>query len=140
MESGQLEAVDHSVAIIQPSQNETANNEAGDSIVHTRTYDLYICYNKYYQTPHLFLIGFDEHRKMLSMEQMFEDVSQDNAKKTVTMESHPHLGLSLLAVHPCRHSDLMKKFIQIVSLMEFSYESALTEKKSFLSLGRGGRK
>jgi ubiquitin-like-conjugating enzyme ATG3 len=66
-----------------------------------------------YQTPHIFLIGFDENRKMLSMEQMFQDVSQDNAKKTVTMEAHPHLSLNLLAVHPCRHSDLMKKFIQI---------------------------
>lgn len=114
-ESGKLETVDPSVAIIQPSKSDTVDTDAGDSRVHTRTYDLYICYNKYYQTPHIFLIGFDENRKMLNMEQMFEDVSQDNAKKTVTMESHPHLGLSLLAVHPCRHSDLMKKFIQIVS-------------------------
>lgn len=121
-ESGKLETVDPSVAIIQPSKSDTVDTEAGDSIVHTRTYDLYICYNKYYQTPHIFLIGFDENRKMLTMEQMFEDVSQDNAKKTVTMESHPHLGLSLLAVHPCRHSDLMKKFIQIVGFIsrEFS--------------------
>lgn len=115
-ESGKLETVDPSVAIIQPKSNLQENDgEAGDSIVHTRTYDLYITYNKYYQTPHIFLIGFDENRKMLSMEEMFEDVSQDNAKKTVTMEAHPHLGISLLAVHPCRHSDLMKKFIQIVS-------------------------
>lgn len=114
-ESGKLETVDPSVAIIQPKSNIQENdNETGDSIVQCRTYDLYICYNKYYQTPHIFLIGFDEKKKMLTMEQMFEDVSQDNAKKTVTMESHPHLGISLLAVHPCRHSDLMKKFIQIV--------------------------
>lgn len=117
-ESGRLETVDPSVAIIQPKASSSAqddDNEKGDSIVQCRTYDLYICYNKYYQTPHLFLIGYDENRKMLTMEQMFEDVSQDNAKKTVTMEPHPHLGISLLAVHPCRHSDLMKKFIQIVS-------------------------
>lgn len=115
-DSGKLETIDPSVAIIQPKINNQGNDaETGDSIVHTRTYDIYICYSKYYQTPHLFLIGFDEKRKMLSMEQMFEDVSQDNAKKTVTLESHPHLGISLLAVHPCRHSDLMKKFIQMVS-------------------------
>lgn len=119
-ESGMLENVDVSVAIIQPKPQSTnsQNDEADDSVVHTRTYDLFIVYNKYYQTPHIFLIGYDENRKLLSVEQMFEDVSQDNAKKTVTMENHPHLGPSMLAVHPCRHSDLMKKFIQIVSIKQ----------------------
>lgn len=113
-ESGMLENVDPSVAILKPvERDEPATPEAGDSVVHTRTYDLHIVYNKYYQTPHLFLIGYDENRKLLSVEQMFEDVSQDNAKKTVTQEPHPHLGPSHLAIHPCRHSDLMKKFIQI---------------------------
>lgn len=115
-ESGMLDNVDPSVAIIKPiEKNEAATDNADDSVVHTRTYDLHIVYNKYYQTPHLFLIGYDkdENRKLLSVEEMFEDVSQDNAKKTVTMEQHPHLGPSMLAVHPCRHSDLMKKFIQI---------------------------
>lgn len=111
-ESGMLDNVDPSVAIIQPSEKKDEET-AEDSRLHTRTYDLHIVYNKYYQTPHLFLIGYDENRKLLSVEQMFEDVSQDNAKKTVTMEQHPHLGPSMLAVHPCRHSDLMKKFIQI---------------------------
>lgn len=115
-ESGMLDNVDPSVAIIKPAEKkEPTTSEDADSVVHTRTYDLHIVYNKYYQTPHLFLIGYDkdENRKLLSVEEMFEDVSQDNAKKTVTMEQHPHLGPSMLAVHPCRHSDLMKKFIQI---------------------------
>ncbi|CRK94995.1 CLUMA_CG008481, isoform A [Clunio marinus] len=115
-ESGMLDNVDPSVAIIQPVEKKNPiTSESDDSIVHTRTYDLHIVYNKYYQTPHLFLIGYDkdENRKLLTVEEMFEDVSQDNAKKTVTMEQHPHLGPSMLAVHPCRHSDLMKKFIQI---------------------------
>ena len=115
-ESGMLDNVDPSVAIIKPvEKKEPITEEDGDSVVHTRTYDLHIVYNKYYQTPHLFLIGYDkdENRKLLSVEEMFEDVSQDNAKKTVTMEQHPHLGPMMLAVHPCRHSDLMKKFIQI---------------------------
>lgn len=112
-ESGMLDNVDPSVAIIQPIEKKEEASSTEDSRLHTRTYDLHIVYNKYYQTPHLFLIGYDEKRKLLSVEQMFEDVSQDNAKKTVTMEQHPHLGPSMLAVHPCRHSDLMKKFIQI---------------------------
>jgi ubiquitin-like-conjugating enzyme ATG3 len=43
---------------------------------------------------------------------MYEDVSQDHAKKTVTMEAHPNLGPNMASVHPCKHADLMKKFIQ----------------------------
>ncbi|CAH2220386.1 ubiquitin-like-conjugating enzyme ATG3 [Pelobates cultripes] len=31
-----------------------------DSILQTRTYDLYITYDKYYQTPRLWLFGYDE--------------------------------------------------------------------------------
>lgn len=128
-ESGMLDNVDPSVAIIKPVERHEPNSPTEeDSVVHTRTYDLHIVYNKYYQTPHLFLIGYDkdENRKPLTVEEMFEDVSQDNAKKTVTMEQHPHLGPSMLAVHPCRHADLMKKFIQIAEdggneLSVFSY-------------------
>lgn len=90
-ESGMLENIDPSVAIIKPVPVPDSD-DTEDSVVHTRTYDLHIVYNKYYQTPHLFLIGYDENKKILSVDQMFEDVSQDNAKKTVTFEQHPHLG------------------------------------------------
>ena len=35
---------------------------------------------------------------------MYEDVSQDHAKKTVTMETHPHMpGPPMASVHPCRY-------------------------------------
>lgn len=112
MEDFDLDNVDPS-AVIRPTEIKEEATSPDDSRLHTRTYDLHIVYNKYYQTPHLFLIGYDENGKLLSVEQMFEDVSQDNAKKTVTIEQHPNLGPSMLAVHPCRHSDLMKKFIQI---------------------------
>ncbi|XP_013135942.1 PREDICTED: ubiquitin-like-conjugating enzyme ATG3 [Papilio polytes] len=88
----------------------------GDDIVRTRTYDLHITYDKYYQTPRLWLIGYDEERRLLSVEQMYEDVSQDHAKKTVTMEAHPHLsGPTMASVHPCRHAEVMKKIIETVT-------------------------
>ncbi|XP_017889421.1 ubiquitin-like-conjugating enzyme ATG3 [Ceratina calcarata] len=84
-------------------------------IIHTRTYDLYITYDKYYQTPRLWLSGYDENRKPLTVEEMYEDVSQDHAKKTVTMEVHPHIpGPSMASVHPCRHAEVMKKIIETV--------------------------
>lgn len=39
---------------------------------------------------------------------MYEDVSQDHAKKTVTMESHPHLpGPNMASVHPCKYVELI---------------------------------
>ncbi|CAG5116785.1 unnamed protein product, partial [Candidula unifasciata] len=102
-----------------PRQAEQASDAsaAGDSgIIQTRTYDLNITYDKYYQTPRLWLFGYDENRKPLSVEQMYEDFSQDHAKKTVTMEAHPHLpGPPMASVHPCRHADVMKKIIQTVA-------------------------
>ena len=55
-------------------------------------------------------------QKVLSVEEMYKDVSQDHAKKTVTMESHPHLTSVVAAsVHPCRHAEAMKKIIGTVT-------------------------
>ncbi|XP_068142297.1 ubiquitin-like-conjugating enzyme ATG3 [Drosophila tropicalis] len=129
-ESGMLDLVDPAVATTtrkidahdSKSSNSNPNEATGDSVgngsdsvLHTRTYDLHITYDKYYQTPRLWVVGYDEQRKPLTVEQMYEDVSQDHAKKTVTMESHPHLpGPNMASVHPCRHADIMKKIIQTV--------------------------
>ena len=35
-----------------------------DDILKTRTYDLHITYDKYYQTPRLWLTGYDEVKLM----------------------------------------------------------------------------
>lgn len=80
-------------------KSESDNNE----IVSTRTYDLNITYDKYYQTPRLWLCGYNENHSPLTIEEMYNDISQDHAKKTVTMESHPHIpGPPMASVHPCR--------------------------------------
>ncbi|KAI2810662.1 E2-like enzyme [Blomia tropicalis] len=84
----------------------------GGNIVETRTYDLYITYDKFYQTPRLWLVGYNEHNKPLSIDEMYEDISQDHAKKTVTMEWHPHIPGMMASVHPCRHAEMMKKIIR----------------------------
>uniref|UniRef100_A0A671TW58 Ubiquitin-like-conjugating enzyme ATG3 n=1 Tax=Sparus aurata TaxID=8175 RepID=A0A671TW58_SPAAU len=85
-----------------------------DAILQTRTYDLYITYDKYYQTPRLCLYCFD--RQPLTVEQMYEDISQDHVKKTVTIENHPHLPPpAMCSVHPCRHAEVMKKIIETVA-------------------------
>ena len=92
------------------NSNSTEDNE--NEIIPTRTYDLNITYDKYYQTPRLWLTGFDENQKPLSIDQMYEDISQDHAKKTVTMEAHPHIpGGPIASVHPCRWVSLGLDFI-----------------------------
>jgi len=86
-----------------------------DGILQTRTYDLNITYDKYYQTPRMWLFGYDENKKPLDMDQMCEDISQDHVNKTVTIENHPHLPPPPRAsIHPCRHADVMKKIIHTV--------------------------
>ncbi|KAJ3228318.1 E2-like enzyme [Clydaea vesicula] len=82
-----------------------------DKILRTRTYDLSITYDKYYQTPRVWLYGYDEYRNPLTSVQIFEDISQDHAKKTVTIESHPNENLSLASIHPCKHANVMKKIL-----------------------------
>ncbi|KAL1916716.1 uncharacterized protein VTP21DRAFT_5420 [Calcarisporiella thermophila] len=95
---------------IQPGTSE--EGARGGNILQVRTYDVFITYDKYYQTPRVWLFGYDEHRRPLTSAQIFEDVSQDYAKKTVTIESHPHLNMSLASIHPCRHAQVMKKIIE----------------------------
>lgn len=73
-------------------------------------YDLDITYDKYYQTPRVWLFGYDESgQQPLTQEQVFEDISQDHANRTVTLETHPHKNLPYASIHPCRHAETMKK-------------------------------
>ncbi|KAL9274812.1 Autophagy-related protein [Drosera capensis] len=92
-----------------------ANEPDEGNILRTRTYDVSITYDKYYQTPRVWLTGYDESRMLLEPpELMLEDVNQDYAKKTVTVEDHPHLAGKHASVHPCRHADVMKKIIDVL--------------------------
>ncbi|KAJ1925290.1 E2-like enzyme [Tieghemiomyces parasiticus] len=82
-----------------------------DKILRTRTYDISITYDKYYQTPRIWLSGYDEAGRSLPPSKIFEDISEDHAKKTVTIEPHPHEKLSLASIHPCKHANVMKKIL-----------------------------
>uniref|UniRef100_A0A7N8WXP0 Ubiquitin-like-conjugating enzyme ATG3 n=1 Tax=Mastacembelus armatus TaxID=205130 RepID=A0A7N8WXP0_9TELE len=116
-ESGLLET-DEATLDTSKMVDTKAKAEPGseDAILQTRTYDLYITYDKYYQTPRLWLFGYDENRQPLTVEQMYEDISQDHVKKTVTIENHPHLPPpAMCSVHPCRHAEVMKKIIETVA-------------------------
>ncbi|XP_024452408.1 autophagy-related protein 3 isoform X2 [Populus trichocarpa] len=101
-----------------------------DNILRTRTYDVSITYDKYYQTPRVWLTGYDESRMLLEPELVLEDVSQDHARKTVTIEDHPHLPGKHASVHPCRHGAVMKKIIDV--LMSRGVEPEVDKKKKLL--------
>jgi ubiquitin-like-conjugating enzyme ATG3 len=77
-----------------------------------RTYDMSITYDKYYQTPRMWLFGYDEQRRGLSPLEIFQDISQDHAQKTVTIEMHPHENIRLASIHPCKHATVMKRLIE----------------------------
>ena len=42
--------------------------------------------------------------------QVLEDVSQEHARKTVTVETFPHdTAITAAAIHPCKHAVTMRK-------------------------------
>lgn len=123
-----MEAVEEDEAALQPAapaaaatqpaeakQSYLRAEEPEDNIVKTRTYDLSIVYDKYYRTPRVYLFGYDEHRQPLTPEQIMEDISADHANKTVTVETHPFLGVPHLSIHPCKHAHVMKRIIEQMS-------------------------
>ncbi|MEW5317645.1 MAG: hypothetical protein WDW38_008927 [Sanguina aurantia] len=44
-------------------------------------------------------------------DEVMEDVSEEHARKTITVDPHPHLPVSAASIHPCRHAEVMKKFV-----------------------------
>lgn len=99
--------VDDDAAALPAKVEETA-------IVKTRTYDLSITYDKYYQVPRVWMVGRDEEDQPLTSTQMMEDVISDYANKTVTMETHPHFSSSCphASIHPCQHAKVMKAIVR----------------------------
>ncbi|KII92638.1 hypothetical protein PLICRDRAFT_172704 [Plicaturopsis crispa FD-325 SS-3] len=102
-------AVPTTAGVIDASQVEVARG----NLLQVRTYDVMITYDKYYQTPRIWLIGYDENRTPLTPPQIFQDISADHALKTVTIEAFPHsASLQAASVHPCKHASVMKKVIE----------------------------
>lgn len=119
--------VDDDAAALPSATASSANDGSSSSaIVKTRTYDLSITYDKYYQVPRVWMVGRDENDQPLTSKQMMEDVISDYANKTVTMEIHPHVSSSCphASIHPCQHSKVMKAIVK--NLIKGSATSAAT--------------
>lgn len=57
-ESGMLD--DAQATTVLQKEDVTKQTAEDDDIIHTRTYDLHITYDRYYQTPRLWFTGYDE--------------------------------------------------------------------------------
>lgn len=60
---------------------------AGSGIRHTRTYDLYITYDQYYQVPRFWLVGFDEAQQPLRPDQVGKGIA-DRAVALFAQKRH----------------------------------------------------
>ena len=85
-----------------------------DNIIRTRSYDIYITYDQYHQCPKVYIQGYSQNGIILTPEQMYLDISKDYLHKTVSVEMHPHLSIYTIFIHPCRHAEIMKKFISVL--------------------------
>lgn len=84
-------------------------------IVRSRRYDVSITYDNYYKTPRIWLFGYDENQTPLNPVSVFQDIMQDYAKKTVTIDPHPHMKLMHLSIHPCQHAAAMLRILEALN-------------------------
>ena len=103
--------------------------------VRHRTYDLSITWDKYYQTPRMWLFGYDESGIPLSPRDVFQDILTEYAEKTVTIDPHPCTGLPTASIHPCKHALVMKKVVDgwVKSGVEVRHDLALFVFLKFIS-------
>lgn len=93
--------------------NDPNTNDASSNILQTRTYDISITYDKYYQTPRVWIFGYREDGMTpLTPDEMFQDVMSDYVKRTVTIATHPHIKGVHASIHPCQHGAVMKNIVQ----------------------------
>ena len=45
--------------------------------------------------------------------QIMEDVSEEHARKTITVDPFPHSSVVAASIHPCKHASVVKKLGQM---------------------------
>jgi len=106
---------DEAAAVTSTSTTNPSNNTSNNSnVLKVRSYDVSITYDKYYQTPRVWLMGYtdDGTNKPLTGNEMMQDVISDYAHRTVTVENHPHVTGPHASIHPCQHGAVMKTIVR----------------------------
>lgn len=88
-----LDMEDESLALDNETEIKITEGTEKQNILLSRRYDVSITYDNYYRTPRLWLFGYKENGTPLTTEEIYQDVMQDYANKTVTVDPHPHLSL-----------------------------------------------
>ena len=102
--------VDDVCASLEEASLQVADDAAAPATLQTRRYDLSITYDKYWQSPRMWLFGYNEQHAPLTQKQTLEDIVSAYALRTVTFERHPHLAdLPHASIHPCKHPQAMKR-------------------------------
>jgi ubiquitin-like-conjugating enzyme ATG3 len=104
------EYIDPAVAALQSASTTVTTAHQPER----RFYTVYILYDNYYHTPRVYLKGHTSSGVPLTPDQMLEDIVQDYAGKTATLETHPHdpnIGVCV-SIHPCRHAATMKRLLE----------------------------
>jgi ubiquitin-like-conjugating enzyme ATG3 len=131
--AGVTEPEDEATASLPATGN--AHVDSLGATLSVRTYDCFITYDKYYQTPRMWLSGLSPARQPLTTEEIFQDISSDYAQKTVTIEPFPHKeGVSMASVHPCKHANVMKK---VIERMNGAVKEQQRKQKEAVSAGAG---
>ena len=100
---------------VESTTKATSNTSSdNNNIMKVRTYDLSITYDKYYQTPRVWMMGYEssDSSQPLTGEQMLQDVMSDYANRTVTIDPHPHVSGYHASIHPCQHGAVMKTIVK----------------------------
>lgn len=91
--------------------DEVAAEDEKTQATSCRLYDVYVVWDKYYQTPRVFLQGY-ANGKPLTKDEMLEDVYAVNRETTVSVDPHPYLDAPCISIHPCRHAETMKGILE----------------------------
>ena len=112
-----METFDSTDNLVTLNNNNNNDDAIKNQVVLTRTYDLFITYDKYYQTPRMWITGYDEDGIPLSPDLFLSpqsDISTEHAQKTVTLETFPHSNptYQIATVHPCKHANVMQSILE----------------------------
>ena len=118
---------DEAAATVPTASSTSASGAGDDNIRKVRTYDLSITYDKYYQTPRVWMMGYSssDTSQPLTGKEMMQDVMSDYANRTVTIETHPHVAGPHASIHPCQHGAVMKTIVR--NLMASSEDASTKE-------------
>jgi len=107
------DVIEDEAVISAESDSRVKKIKADDNIMKVRTYDLSITYDKYYQTPRAWLMGYasSDSSQPLTGPEMMQDVMTDYANRTVTIDPHPHISINQASIHPCQHGAVMKTIV-----------------------------